>query len=197
MTVDTRGVAHLRAFLADKTSVAITAALSKNGHCPLYASLYGGKGALLGWATFADNATTDFDGVISWSKAALTTSQYYPDGFTSDAALLGSRYGPPVGSTNRILSVTKAAVVLTGGNLAQSFTNDVVLGLSSRVTNTSPNQLTMAFTLSSGLFGGSFTAAGDTKAVLFKGAVLQKANYGSGCVMGTNLSGRVSIEAAP
>jgi hypothetical protein len=188
-SVDLKGVVILKGSLADKSSIAGKVPLSKNGHWPLYVSLYGGKGALLGWATFADGPTTDFDGVMSWIKPVLSTTKYYPDGFTSEAALLGSRYAPPVGATNRVLGQTNTVVLLTGGNLSHSFTNEVVLGMSSKVTNVSSNTLAISFTLASGLFSGNFTPAGETMAVSFRGAVLQKANYGSGYFLGTNQSG--------
>jgi hypothetical protein len=55
----------------------------------------------------------------------------------------------------------------------------------------------MSFTLSSGLFSGSFTPSGATKGVSFKGVALQKANYAAGHFFGTNESGRVSLEAVP
>ena len=88
-------------------------------------------------------------------------------------------------------------MLINGGNLSEAYTNDVVLGFGGKVTNASPNSLTMSFTLSSGLFSGSFTPSGATKGVSFKGVALQKANYAAGHFFGTNESGRVSLEAVP
>ena len=135
--------------------------------------------------------------MISWLKPAIPTAIYHPDGFSSETALLGSRYTPPLGTTNHILALTNAVVPLSGGNLVQSYTNDVVLGLGGKVTNASPHSLTMSFTLSSGLFSGKFTPAGETKVVSFKGVALQKASYAAGYFLGTNQSGRVALEAIP
>jgi len=195
--VASNGLVKVKGNLADQTPLAAKVPVARSGQWPLYASLYSGKGAVLGWAAFTNQAATDFEGVLSWNKPVLPTAKYYPDGFSSVAALLGSRYAAPVGSTNTVLNLSNSIVMFSGGNLSQSFTNDVILGLSSKVTNASPHKLSVTFTLSSGLFSGSFTPTNETAAVPFKGAVLQKANYGAGHFLGTNLSGRVSFDAWP
>jgi hypothetical protein len=196
-SVDSNGLVKVKGYLADKTSLAAKVPVAGSGQWPLYASLYSGKGAVLGWAGFTNQSATDFEGLMSWNKPALPTAKYYPGGFSTEAALLGSRYAAPLGATNTVLNLTNSVVLLSGGNLSQSFTNDVILGLSSKVTNTSTHNLKVSFTLSSGLFSGSFTPTNETKAISFKGTVLQKADYGAGYFLGTNLSGRVSFQAAP
>jgi hypothetical protein len=196
-SVDSNGLVKVKGFLADKTSLAAKVPVARSGQWPLYASLYSGQGALLGWVGFANQPATDFDGLMSWNKPAMPTAIFYPGGFSTEAALLGSRYTAPVGPTNRVLNLSNAVVLLSGGNLSPSFTNDVILGLSSKVTNASPHNLALNFALSSGLFSGSFIPTNETRAILLKGAVLQKANYGAGYFLGTNLSGRVSFEAGP
>ncbi len=196
VSVDANGVVKWKAFLADKTTISGKVPLSKDGECPLYAPLHGGKGAFLGWVAFADQSSSDFEGLISWIKPALPSTPYYPEGFNSEAALLGSRYVAP-GGTNRVLSLTNSVVLLSGGNLSVSYTNDVVLGFGGKVTNASPNSLVVNFNLGSGLFTGTFKPVGGTKAVPFKGAAVQKANYATGHFFGTNESGRVALEAVP
>ena len=195
--VEANGFVNLKGYLADHSSIAIRVSLSESGHWPLYASLYGGKGTLLGWVTLADQTTTDFDGLMSWIKPALPTSKYYAGGFTNEPSLAGARYTPSTGVTNRILSLTNGLVLLDGGDLSQSFTNAVVLGPGNKLTNASPNSLALTFNPASGLFRGSFLPAGNTRPFAFKGAVLQKANEGSGYFLGTNQSGRVLIEQFP
>ena len=196
-SVNAAGVVKLKGYLADKTTLASKVPISKNGQWPLYAPLYGGKGAFLGWATFTNQTASDFEGLMSWIKPAIATAVYHPAGFNSEAALLGSRYAPPVGNTNRILGLTNAVVLINGGNLSESYTNDVVLGFGGKITNASPNSLTLSFNLSSGLFRGNFAPVGAAKGVSFKGVALQKANYAAGHFFGTNESGRVSLEVVP
>jgi hypothetical protein len=195
--VSSNGAVKVKGHLADKSSLALKVPVAKSGQWPLYAPLYGGKGALLGWAAFTNQPATDFEGTLSWIKPPLATAKYYPDGFSSEAALLGSRYSAPTNATNPVLDLSDAVVTLSGGNLPDSLTNTVVLGPDSKLTNTGPHSLKLAFSLSSGLFSGSFMPTNQTKAVSFKGAVMQKANYGAGYFVGTNLSGRASFEAVP
>jgi hypothetical protein len=196
-TVDAAGAVKYKASLADKSSISGKVPLSKNGQWPLYIPLYGGKGALLGWVNFTNQPSTDFEGLISWIKPALPGTALYPDGFSSESALLGSRYRPPSGNTNRLLELSNAVVIVTGGNLATSYTNDVQVGSSGKITNSGPDRVVMTFSAGTGLFSGSFTPQGGTKATSIRGAALQKANFASGFFLGTNQSGRVSLEAQP
>jgi len=102
-----------------------------------------------------------------------------------------------VGATGRILNLTNAVVLLSGGNLPLSYTNDIILGLNSKVTNFSPNTLTLSFTPASGLFKGTFKPAGSTRSVSLNGAVAQKATNAAGFFLGTNQSGSVLIAPTP
>jgi len=196
-SVAANGSVTIKAPLADKSALAGKVSLSKNGQWPLYGSLYSGKGAILGWVTFSDQNATDFDGVLSWIKPALGGARYYPDGFTSEAALLGSHYVRPPDHLTPILPISNALTSLTGGNLGAGCTNDAVLGADSKVTSLGPEDMGLSFNLSSGLFKGHLTPAGGGPAVIFKGAALQKSRFASGHFLGTNQSGRVVFQAAP
>jgi hypothetical protein len=192
-SIDSRGNIRVKGSLADKTVIASRTSLSRDGHWPLHIPLYAGKGGLLGWINFKSGPATDLDGVMSWIKPAISTAPFYPNGFTSEAALLGSRYVPPVGSTGRVLELTNTVVLFAGGNLMQSITNDVMLGPGSKIVNASPNPLVLKFTASSGMYKGTFLSPGAARPVSFKGVVLQKGKYGSGYFLGTDLSGWVGF----
>jgi hypothetical protein len=172
---------------------------------PLHANIYtGARGSVLGWVTNDPNEFTDLDGSITWVRPPGPTPKYYTNGFNPSfpTQLTGSLYRAPVGAINRILNLTNAQIVLTGGNLpvSPSF-NNVTLGLSSKVTNDYPNRVTLTctFTLSSGLFTGTYREAGTTRTITFRGAVLQHPflNRGSGHFLGTNESGQVVFEERP
>jgi hypothetical protein len=182
--------------LADGTRVTRKVALSKNGEWPLYAPLYALHGSLLGWIRFDTNAPLDdVRGLVDWIKPALPTARYYPAGFTNQATLAGSRYVAPVTLTNRVLNLTNGVVILSGGNLSQRWTNDIVLQANNRIPVT--NKLTVALSLGSGLFRGTFTDTNTGRTMNFSGALLQKSTNGFGCLLGTNLAGRVSIQSRP
>ncbi len=69
--------------LADNSRISQTVSLSKNGHWPLYASLYAGKGSVLSWLAFENRTNDDINGLLSWIKLADVTAVYYPHSFTN------------------------------------------------------------------------------------------------------------------
>jgi hypothetical protein len=85
-------------------------------------------------------------------------------------------------------------VSFAGGNLAAPFANNISVGPGDRITNRSPNRLTLTLTKPTGLFAGSATVPNSTRLLSFKGAWLQKPNVGGGFFLGTNQSGQVSIQ---
>ena len=195
--VDGNGKVKVSGTLAEGTKFTQSATLSADGRWPLFASLYASKGAVVSWMSFDSMQTNQFGGVLNWFNPPLPASKYYTNGLGITNVVAGSRYAVPIGATNRILSITDGSVIFSGGNRLASITNAVILGLSSKVTNASPNKLTLSFTLSSGLFSGTLIETGTVKKVVFKGAVLQSLNSGSGFFLGTNQSGRVSFQSAP
>jgi cyclophilin family peptidyl-prolyl cis-trans isomerase len=192
VTVSTAGAVSFSGTLADGTKVTQKTGLSKDGHWPLFAALYKGKGSLLSWVTFTNETDSDFNGLFNWFKQTQT-AKYYPGGFTNEAVLVGSHFLPPT-PTNLVLHITNGVVAFTNGNLIAGFTNLVVLDAKGKVMNEGTNKLSLSISKSSGTFSGSVTPPGGGKAVSFKGALLQKQNLGSGFFLGTNSeSGRVLI----
>jgi hypothetical protein len=191
--VSTSGQAKFVGALADRTKVSQSVSLSKNGNWPLYVSLYSGKGSLVSWLTFTNQANSDLNGKLSWIKTAGVVSPFYPAGFTNECNLVGSVYVPPVGAMNHVLQLTNALVEFSGGNLSPDFTNSVALGQYNRVTNLSSNRLTLSFSLSTGTFRGSVVDPVSRRPLTFSGAVFQKLDIGCGFLLGTNQSSRVTL----
>ncbi len=191
VVVDAGGGVKYSGLMADGSPAAQKTALSKNGAWPLYVSLYGGRGSLLGWVTFTNSADPDLGGSVSWSKPALLAPIVYPNGFVVTPSLVGSVYRAP--GTNKVLNFDQGLVAFTEGNLASGFTNTVGLAANGKVTNSSPNKLVLTVAPSTGQFVGSATAPGETKAIPFKGAILQKQGYGGGFFLSTNVTGRVDF----
>ena len=192
VTVTTKGAVSLSGTLADGTKVTQKTALSKNSQWPLYLPLYKGKGSLISWVNFTNELTTDVSGFFTWFKQT-NIAKYYPGAFTNDATIVGSRFVAP--TTNAILNLSNAIVTFTGGNLTTDFTNTIAIDARSKVINQNTNKLTLTFSKSSGTFSGSVTPPAGGKAIAFKGAILQKQTNGAGFFLGTNLTGRVSLQA--
>jgi hypothetical protein len=198
LKVSTSGLGLGAGTLPDGTKFRYKAPVSKNGAWPLYAPLYLTTGSLIGWAQFDTNAPLDdLTGSLMWFKPAQLGVRYYPAGFTNPTTLIGSRFVAPISSTNRVLAMTNGVVILTGGNLSQDWTSDFVLLANSRISNASPNKLSMTISLGTGLLQGSFYDTGVVRSVNFSGAILQKSAIGAGFFLGTNQAGRVLIEGRP
>lgn len=199
ITVSAKGVATLAGSLADGIALSQSTPVSPSGWMPLYASLYGGRGSILGWLQFTNAPLSDLTGSVDWNRPPSTTVGIpYPQGFEVHTAVTGSRFLPPVGVTNRILAITNAVVAFSGGGLAEPLDCNIVIGANHRVTNTSPHKVTLVFTKPdgqpyNGMFSGTFIPPGASKGVPFKGAVLQKLNLGAGHFVRSNLSGHVFL----
>jgi hypothetical protein len=191
--VATSGQTIFAGVLADGTKVTQSTALSKNGVWPLYASLYVGQGSVLSWITFADHASDDLSGTLSWIKLPVMTSRYYPSGFTTEVMASGSTFVKPVSTGDLIINVPSGVVDFSGGNLSSDFSNNISLGLSSKVTNLSDNKLTMAFSTSTGLYKGTVVDPTSGATLPFAGAVFQKTELGYGSLMGANQSSSVIV----
>ena len=193
VSVSPKGAVSFSGSLADGTKMSQSTGLSKIGQWPLYIPLYKGKGALVSWVTFDTNAAmTDFSGMLNWFKQTQAV-KYFPDGFTNETTIAGSRFEKPA-ATNWVLNLTNAVVGFTNGNLVADFTNTVAIDAKGKVMNESTNKLTLSASKSTGLFSGSALPPAGGKTVSFKGAVLQKQTNGFGFFLGTDASGRVSIE---
>jgi len=191
--VATSGITIFAGALADGTKVTQSTALSRNGVWPLYASLYVGQGSLLSWITFANHASDDLSGTMSWIKLPVATARYYPGGFTTEVMASGSTYVKPASTDNLILNLPNAVVDFSGGNLNSDFSNDIALGLSSKVTNVSSNKLSMVFTTGTGLYKGTVVDPATGTTSPFAGAVFQKVDMGYGSLMGASQSSSVVV----
>lgn len=191
--VATSGQTIFAGVLADGTKITQSTALSKNGVWPLYASLYVGQGSVLSWITFANHAADDLSGALSWIKLPVMTSRYYPGGFTTEVMASGSTFVKPVSTGDLIINVPSGVVDFSGGNLSLDFSNNIALGLSSKVTNLSANKLTMAFSTSTGLYKGTVVDPTSGATLPFAGAVFQKTELGYGSLMGANQSSGVVV----
>jgi hypothetical protein len=197
VVVATSGRLAFAGTLGDGTPASQSVSLSKDGFWPWYVPVLGGKGSILSWTALNTQPapTPSLSGMLHWFKPALATSKYYSNGFTFQTAVAGSAYLPP--GTNLVMQLAPFGEVdFRSGNLTGSYTNIVNLGAYNRVLNLTPEQpLTLTLTLSSGRLQGAITLtnAGLRVTRAFKGAVLQRQNFGSGHFLGTNQSGRVYL----
>jgi hypothetical protein len=192
VAVGQKGKVSLVGELADGQTISQTVPVSRRGEWPFYVSLYGGKGSILGWLTFTNQATNDLLGLLNWIRPARPDARYYPRGFTNQSAVTGSSF-----ETNRLLNVTSALLVLGGGNLRESLTNAVTPVGTELVANSGNLRLDCTIDPSSGVFGGTFVDPGTGITNRLRGMVLQKQNRGVGYLRGTNQMGWIRLEPKP
>lgn len=194
-TIDATGKLKFTGSVADGTAASQSVPVSKDGWWPLYVPLYSGKGSIFGWVSFTNSPQPDLGGTVNWFKPALAAPRYYTNGFSMDSALIGSAYLSP--GTNRLFAADGGFVAFSDGNLPAPFTNSLAFGPSAKVTNDSPNKLTLTLVPATGLLNGSVTRPDTNKVIAFKGVVLQKQGFGAGYFLGTNASGGVMIDPEP
>jgi hypothetical protein len=192
--VDSGGNVTWSGALADGSKVTQKSTLSAESIWPLYASLYSGKGCILGWIQLTNGSV---GGDVVWVKPAAS-SKYYPDGFTNLINSVGSPYQKPPAGT-RVLNWNDGLgqFSVNGGGVSGSLTNDIRLELNNRVTNLSGSKLTLSITTSSGMFRGAFVDPDSHKSEPFQGVLFQDSNIGVGYFLGSDRSGEIWLGPAP
>jgi hypothetical protein len=187
VTVSDEGNVTFSGMLGDGTTITSTSIVSSEGQWPLYVSLYGGQGSILGWLSF----TTDggIGGQTGWFKLPQATAKLYPGGFTNGAEAMGSAYR--YNNDLPILNFTAGQLSLLNGDLAQSIINQISLGPDAQATNQSDGNL--IFTTASGLFKGSVINPETGNPITINGVVLQNQNFGAGFFLGASESGEVLL----
>jgi hypothetical protein len=192
VSVNTKGSLKLSGSLADGTRITQATGLSGAGTWPLYTALYNGQGSIFSPISFT--VQSNLHGQLTWTRPGQAHSARYPGGFTNQVTAVGSIYQPPVAGAS-ITIWTNGTIAFSGGVLPAAFTNDICLSPNNRVSNSSNNKLTMSFSRSSGTFRGTVTVPQTTQRIPFQGAYLQGSSTGYGYFLGSDQSGRVSVES--
>jgi hypothetical protein len=173
--------------LPDGVKVSQKSALSKDGVWPLYSSLYGGSGSLLGWLQVT-NGTSDIGGSAVWITPA-NQNALHPNGLTNELKAAGS-------SVNNSSATTHRTLILSGPSLSSPLTNDVTI--SGKTGQSGNNNLTLSVDVKNGLFNGSVVDPDSSQTLLFQGALLEKSGTGGGFFLNANKDqgGKVSLTPA-
>jgi hypothetical protein len=181
--------------LADGTAFSQTVPVSQSGDLPIYASLYGNTGLLLGWINMTNGDSLAGSNVLTWIRKASGSAAVYPGGFTNCLQAQSSPWTNlalkpnalsvsnvvaitfPFVVTNRDFNVTLTASNTFGGT--NSLTLDSLHGSIANKTG----RLTVTYV---NVNGSSNTGVG---------AILQ--NTGAGGGFFTNSIGSFSLRPAP
>ena len=187
VNVSTAGNIKLACTLGDGTKLSQSALASMFGQWPLYVPLYSGKGQILGWLQFTNPPQGGVGGQVDWIKPHIANAKFYPNGFNFETMATGSAHNA---AALPLIGFTNGTVVLSGGNLANPFTNNVSV-TNTTIKNLSTNKLTMKFNASKGTFSGSVVNPFNGVSMPFNGVYLQNEGFGAGDFLGTNQSGSV------
>lgn len=213
LTVTEAGKVKIAGGMGDAHVMKQSTFVSKNGELPFYAPLYAElrdfngkflkeyKGSTMGWLTLATNVpagqtTLAPQGPVSWIKTGWT-NEAYSEGFTNEASILGSKFlAPAKNSGVRVLDMSSATVVLSGGNLPEALTNTFTLSVNNVFTADLPNPESMKITpVSKGSWKGAFVHPENSdRPTRFLGAVLQDYNFARGYFVGTNETGAATLD---
>jgi hypothetical protein len=176
--------------LSDGTSPKISFGgfLAQDGTCPYFASLYGGKGVILGWMQFLTNASgMMLNEPVNWVKMPVA-GKFYSTGFNAansgiSVYLFGSLYVPPKAGTNVFgTGVTALTFDVDGGygaGLTLPIQADVPVTYNPvKNTFTDTGKVTIALTPATGLLKGTFFPAGSKASLSFNGVEVNGAGYG-------------------
>jgi hypothetical protein len=191
VNVSTAGLLQFSGTLADGTTISQTTTISADGQWPLYSSLYGGGGQILGWVDFTNTAQSDLSGNLAWIKLPMAGAKSYAAGFNLTLGQEGSHF--TAGSTkDPILDFSAGVLILAGGGIPANLTNYFKVETNEKLV--ASNRLSLDFSASTGLFTGTAPNPLVGHAPLsFRGVFLTKENYGSGYFINSDLSGTAYI----
>jgi hypothetical protein len=187
ITIDTRARALLWGRLADNTPISQSVAVTKNGQWPLYVSLYGRRGSVIGWLRFNSQPATALGGDLFWFKPQTPSGKYYPNGFGVGTRAVGCAFHPP---SKGLSSFTNGVCQLSGGNLPVALTNR--FAISTDATNN--NKLKLKWDSATGFVRGSIIHPVSGKNTLLSGVILQKEGITRGYFLGPTESGSFKVQ---
>lgn len=182
------GTATTTINLADQSPVlSCSSAMVEGGSLPLFVSAYSGKGILIGWLNFTNEATTDLRGEnVRWIKRHQKTA-YFADGFDRNFEVIGSQYVAPKGGTN-VLGWTDGS--LSYADFAFSGTGAVAFDPTANRFSfpVNPDNFRISFSPTTGQLNGSLAS---NPSLPMRAIVLPKLNSVYGFFLDQNQSGFV------
>lgn len=172
LTVTAKGAVAIVGKLGDGAPFAAGSFISNEGEVPVYAQAYlKKKGYVSGLLTFANLPESDVSGTLSWDKPAQPTDALYPNGFSTNANLIGARY-------EKASPVLPFAPLSPNGSLVLDsvVTKLITLGTNNvaRITTSENSPTKIKIDAKTGVFTGSYVDPNGGARRIFGGAFYQK-----------------------
>ena len=180
--------------LADGTAITPAVAASADGDVPLYASLYGNTGLLLGWINLTNLSAAPPTNTLTWIKKASRSYPPYTNGFTNTLLLQGAIWTNPP-ANRAAIALPEGQLVISNASLFLGYnvtvSNNNALG---KLAGSPTNSLTGTIAPKTGLLTLTFGNGAAGKATTAgTGAVLQSGTNGGGYFLGTTNAGLISL----
>jgi len=187
------GMVTLAGAMADGSAFNQTVLESQSGDIPVYASLYGNTGLLIGWVNLNDVKAGAPAGV-TWIKEPSNAAGLYHGGFTNTLSIQGA---PWVNSTPAI-DLPKGDLIVTGAGYDLDF-KVAVLGDSTltKLGGVVPNSLTGKIDTKTGLLTIYFGNGHGTATTEGLGAVLQDNDTAGGFFLTATNAGALHLTPQP
>ena len=189
LTITPLGAIQVSGNLADGSTVTPAGTINPQGQWPFYASLYGGRGAIMGWLNFAGSPGSAVDGSVAWIKSATAGGKYYPAGFTNVANVVGST----LSNSAPMITLSNAFILMTGGNLTTPIYQPVTISNAGVISVAGTNGFHLTLSTTSGLISGTFTDPVRRTTDIIRAVILQQQNLIRGYFLGADQSGALEI----
>jgi len=192
LITNTGSMIALGGALSDGTPFSRSEPINELNQFPVYASLYGGQGLLLGQLSLDAATGAAPAGNLIWSKPPQQTG-LYAGGFY---ARLGVEGSPWTNSASALAAFTNGAqLTLSGGTLASNLVFTVQLTSSNTLQQTGgpANFLSGSINGVNGLLTLDFTDSGGND-IAAHGTILQNTNLGGGFFPGATNAGTILLQ---
>jgi hypothetical protein len=180
--VSPAGAIRFAGRLPDGTPLSQGVSLTRAGEWPLFVLLYKKQGSLVGTLQFRNQAGSDFDGLLRWSRPPTPQDKIQTTGFLATLPTIGCRYLAPPAQPALLDLPNGATATLSDVELSPVLSKSLTLVPPDKfkVTNPGPDQLTVRATAANGLLFPQFLHPVTGRLTNGRGVVFQKQNRGSG-----------------
>lgn len=191
LIADHGGTVTLSGGLADGTTFSQTVPASQSNEVPVYASLYGRTGFLLGWLNLTNLDNTNADYELMWVKGTPAhPGLLFPDGFTNTLLAVGSAWTNP-----GTIALPSNTLVISNASLDLNYTVSVKNNNELYNPSGAPtNSLTGTINLQTGLLQITFGNGDGRATTRGYGAMLQNLAYAGGYFVTKTNAGSIILD---
>jgi hypothetical protein len=194
--IDSLGNVQWVGSLADGSKFTQKSAISAQGLWPVYVSLYGGQGLVMGWVQLTNSSVA---GQLVWIKPSGMAGKYYPAGFTNEITVSGVSLGSLKSSQGGSVKLTSGNrnLMFLGGGLSSGLSVPIHIDTNGRVTSLGTTKVNLTISSTTGLFRGAVVDPRTGKNLQFQGAIYDDWDVGLGYFLNPAQSGQALIAPMP